>query len=536
MLLINGDIRTMDKNNPRAEAVAIKNGKILKIGSNSEILSFKKDKMEVIDLEGKLLLPGFNDSHIHLVGYSLFLELVDLHGVDSIEGIIEKCRQEIKQKNLEKGKWLRGRGWNQDYFQGERRFPNRYDLDKISTEHPIILSRTCGHIIVVNSKALEIAGVTKDTKQVDNGHFDVDENGEPLGIFRGKASELINRFVPSPTKEDIKRQIVKGMEEANKHGITSVHSDDFGILGYKNFQTTIEIYKELKEEGKMTLRVYKQCQLPSLKLLQDFLDKGYGLGYGDEFFKIGSLKLLADGSLGARTAALTIPYKDNEETKGIALFSQEELDELVNLAHENHMPVAIHSIGNRAMHMVFEAIGKALSKNPRKDHRHGIIHCQITDENLLNKFKELDVLAYIQPIFLDYDWRIVESRVGKELARTSYNWRSLVDRGVHIACGSDCPVESFNVLHGIYEAVTRKDLEGNPKEGWLKDQKLSVEEAIYGFTMGGAYASFEEDIKGSIEEGKLADMVVLSRNIFQIPEDEIKDVEVEMTIFNGEIL
>lgn len=536
MLLINGDIRTMDQEKPRAQALAIEDGKISKLGSNEEILALKNGSRQVIDLEGKLLLPGFNDTHMHLVGYSLHLDLVDLQGVSSIGEIIDRSRQEIRSKNLGKGDWLRGRGWNQDYFDGEKRFPNRYDLDKISTDHPIVLSRTCGHIIVVNSRALELAGINKDTEQVDNGHFEVDEKGEPLGVFKGRASGLITRHLPETSIEDIKRQILKGMKYANAQGITSIHSDDFGTLGYNNFEDMIGIYEDLRAEKQMTLRVYQQCQLPRLETLQNFFDKGYGPGYGDEIYRLGSLKLLSDGSLGARTAALTRPYNDKEDTKGIALFSQEDLNKLVELAHSRQMPVAIHSIGNRSMHMVFEAIEGALKKDPRKDHRHGIIHCQITDEALLDRFRELDVLAYIQPIFLDYDWKIVEARVGKDLAKTSYNWRTMVDKGVHIACGSDCPVEPFNVLHGIYQAVTREDLQGNPKGGWLPDQKLSVEEAVYGFTMGGAYASFEEDIKGSITEGKLADMVVLSRNIFEISKREIKDVQVEMTVFNGNIL
>ena len=536
MLLINGDIRTMDRKKLRAEACAIENGKIIKVGSNEEILALKNENTKVLDLEGKLLLPGFNDSHMHLVGYSLYLELIDLQGLNSIENIIHKCRDEINFKNIERGKWIRGRGWNQDYFQGEKRFLNKYDLDKISTEHPIVLNRACGHIVAANSRALELAGINKNTTQVENGHFDIDENGEPLGIFRGNAIKLIEDTIPEPTVEEIKVQLIKGIKNANSYGITSIHSDDFGIVGENNYENIIMAYEELKAEGKMTVRVYEQCLLSNLKVFEDFLDKGYKTGYGDDIFKIGPLKLLSDGSLGARTAALTIPYNDNSETMGLALFTQEELDSIVEIAHNNGMQLAIHSIGNRSMYMVFEAIEKALDKNPKDDPRHGIVHCQITDEYLLEKFEELNIIAYIQPIFLDYDWKIVESRVGKELARTSYNWWTMVDKGVTIACGSDCPVESFNVLHGIYEAVSRKDLDGNPSGGWMAEQSLTVGEAVYGFTIGGAYASFEENIKGSIEEGKLADVVVLSRNIFEIPVDEIKDVKVEMTIFNGEIV
>lgn len=535
-ILINGKVVTMDGNRSIQEAVAIDKGRIVKVGTNEEILELKGENTDVIDLGGKLLLPGFNDSHLHLVGFGYTLQNVDLVGVKSIEEIIERGRAAIEEKKIKKGQWLRGRGWNHDYFIDKQVFPTRYDLDKISTDHPIVFTRACGHVLVANSKALELAGITKDSPQVEGGHFDLDENGEPLGIFRENAMELIYSCIPEPTVEDIKNMLKEAMAKANACGITSVHSDDFEALPGKNYENIIKAYKELKEEGNMTLRVYEQCLLPEIERLSAFIEKGYNTGYGDEVFKIGPLKLMADGSLGARTAALTKPYEDDKTTSGIPVFTQDELDELVDKAHSSGMQVAVHGIGDRAIYMALDAIEKALRKNPRQDHRHGIVHCQITDEYILNKFKELNAVAYIQPIFLDYDWHIVEDRVGPDLMKTSYNWKTLVDKGVHIACGSDCPVESFDVLNGIYAAVTRKDLKGEPEGGWLPEQKLTVEEAVYGFTMEGAYASFEEDIKGSIEEGKLADLVVLSQDIFEIPEDNIKDVEVEMTIFNGEIV
>lgn len=535
-ILINGKIITMDLTNSFAEAVAIKDGKITKVGTNKDVLNFKGENTNIIDLKGKLLLPGFNDSHMHLLNYGYYLQNIDLTGLKSIGEIIDKVKNTILNRKIKAGEWIRGGGWNHDYFVDKKVFPTKYDLDKISTEHPIVLTRACGHIVVANSKALEMAGITKDTPQVEGGKFDLDENGEPLGIFRENAQELIYKSIPEPRVEEIKNILKEAMKNANVCGLTSVQTDDFEAIPGKNYQNVIKAYNELKDEGKMSIRVYEQCLLPSMERLSNFLDKGYKTGYGDEFFKIGPLKLLGDGSLGARTAALTKPYADCPDTCGIPVFSQEEIDDLVEKAHNGGMQIAIHGIGDKAMHMAFEAIEKALAKNPKKNYRHGIVHCQITDEYLLNKFKELNMVAYIQPIFLDYDWHIAESRVGSDLVKTSYNWRTLLNKGAHIACGSDCPVESFDVLNGIYEAVTRKDLNGEPKGGWLPEQKLTVEQAVYGYTMGGSYASFEENIKGSIEEGKLADMVVLSENIFEIPEDEIKDVEVEMTIFNGQIV
>lgn len=537
LILKNGKIATMNASRPWAEAVAVKDGKIVKVGKNEEVLALKEKSTKVIDLEGKLLVPGFNDSHMHLLMYSYNLQSVNLAGSKSIDDIIDRTNKFIQERNIPTSKWVLGIGWNQDYFvEGEKRFPNRYDLDKISTEHPIVFTRACYHIVVANSKAMELAGITKDTPQIEGGRFDKGQNGEPLGIFREKAQGLITKWIPEPTVEEIKKMLVEGMQNASKCGITSIQTDDFEAIPGKNYDNILKAYNELREEGKIQVRIYEQCLLPNMERLTGFLNKGYRTGDGDEFYKIGPLKLLGDGSLGARTAALTRPYSDAPETSGIPVFKQEELDALVEKAHNSGMQIAIHCIGDKAMYMAFEAIEKALKKNPRKDHRHGIVHAQITDDYLLNKFKELDAVAYIQPIFLDYDWHIVESRIGSDKIGKTYNWRTMIDSGIHVGCGSDCPVESFDVMNGIYEAVTSKDLKGQPEGGWMPNQRLTVEQALYGFTMGGAYTSFEEGTKGSIEEGKLADMVVLSRDIFQIPEDEIKDVQVEMTFFNGEMV
>lgn len=536
LILINGKIHTMDKERNIVEAIGINGDIIEKIGTNEEIMALKNNSTKIIDLEGKVVLPGFNDSHMHLLSYGYSLNRIDLGGAKSIEEINCIIKNIIEEKDMEKGEWVNGRGWNQDYFIGEKRFPTRYDLDKISLEHPILIGRACGHIVIVNSKALELLNITKDTPQVDGGHFDLDENGEPLGIFRENALGLVYSKLPNPTVDDIKHMMVRAIEDLNKNGVTSVGTDDFDAFPDVDYEKIILAYQELKEENKLKVRVYEQFLIQDKDRLQGFIDKGYGSSWGDKFFKLGPLKLLVDGSLGARTAALTEDYSDDYNNKGITKLLQDELDIIVDLANQYNIQVAIHGIGDRAMYMALESIEKALDKNPRDNHRHGIVHCQITDEELLNKFAELKIIAYIQPIFLDYDWKIVRSRVGENRERTSYNWKTMLDKNITIACGSDSPVETFNVMKGIYEAVTRKDLDGNPQGGWLPEQKLTVDEAVYGYTMGGAYASFEENIKGSLEEGKLADMVVLSKDIFNMEEDSIKDVEVVATIFGGELV
>ena len=536
LIFYNGKVATMDDQDTICQAVAIEGNKIKAIGSDDEILSMKGEDTDLVDLKGRLMVPGFNDSHMHLLSYGYSLTMADLNGSRSVEDVIERTRDFMESNPVEEGRWIRGRGWNHDYFEGEKRFPTRYDLDQVSTDHPVCATRTCGHVLTVNSKALEIMGIDRNTPQIPGGQFDLDENGEPIGIFREDAMRVVYDSIPSPGLEEIKAMMKKASGDLNRMGITSVGTDDFEALPGSDYENVIKAYRDLVQEGENTVRIYEQCLLPKMERLQEFLGKGYRTGVGDESFKIGPLKLLIDGSLGARTAAMVEDYSDESGNRGIETATQEYLNGLVRTAHNEDCQVAIHGIGDRGMYMAFEAIERALEENPRKDHRHGIVHAQITDMPLLEKFRDLDALAYIQPIFIDYDWKIVRDRVGEERERTSYNWKRMLEMGIHIPCGSDAPVETFDVMKGIYEAVTRKDLQGNPEGGWLPDQALTVKEALYGFTREGAYASFEEKEKGMIAEGYLADLVVLSEDIFSIDPDRIKDVKVQMTVFGGRIL
>lgn len=525
----------MDKENPLVQAVGVKANKIVKVGSNEDLLAMKSEDTITVDLDGKSMVPGFNDSHMHLLNCGYSMTLADLKGTKSIDDICEKMTAFISINNIKDGDWVLGRGWNQDYFMGDKLFPTRYDLDRISKEHPIMITRACGHVVAINSKAIEELAMDKEIPHIEGGEIDVDEKGQVLGLVRENAIGLVKKLIPNHNIDEIKKMIISGAEALNKEGITSVGSDDFGALPGANYEDIIQAYKELSENNEINIRIYEQVRFKNFDVVNNFYKKGYKTGFGDERFKIGPLKLMLDGSLGARTAALNGPYNDDENAKGVVTMSQEALDKLVQLAHDNESHVAIHGIGDKSIYMCLEAIEKAM-KGQENKLRHGIVHVQITDDYILDKLKELNVLAYIQPIFLDYDWKIVKDRVGEEREKTSYNWKRMVETGVPIACGSDAPVETFNVLKGIYQAVTRKDMDGRPQDGWLIDQALTVDEALYGYTMGGAYASFEDHIKGSIEEGKLADMVVLSQDIKGIHPDEIKDIKVDMTIFDGKII
>ncbi|MGL5440181.1 MAG: amidohydrolase [Filifactoraceae bacterium] len=535
LILYNGKIYS-GANFVAVEAVGVSDGIIKILGSDAEVMEFKSPETKLVDLKGKIVVPGFCDSHMHLLNYGYSKTKIDLNEAISLEDLQEKSKKFIETNNIKKGQWVLGRGWNHDNFAGEKNFPTRYDLDKISTDHPIVLTRTCGHVLVANSLALELAKISKDSPQIEGGQFDLDETGEVLGIFREHAVGLIYQNIESPSVEEIKSMMLRAFKDMNKQGITSAGSDDFEAMPDCNYEKVITAYKQLIEEDKMTVRVNEQCLIPHLDRLKEFYAKGYKTGEGNELFRIGPLKILIDGSLGARTAALNSPYEDDPGNCGITTATQEELNALVQTAHKNNCQVAIHGIGDKGMYMAFDAIENALAESPREDHRHGIVHAQVTDNTLLEKFQKIAALAYIQPIFLDYDWKIVRSRIGKDREDMAYNIKGMIDKGIHVSMGSDAPVETFSVMAGIYEAVTRKDLKGNPEGGWMPDKKITVNQALRGYTLEGAYTTFEENIKGSIDVGKLADMVVLEADILEMKPEEIKDVAVDMTILGGKIV
>ncbi len=532
-IFYNGRIYTMEPGWGPQSAVAVQDGIIQRVGGDEEILALKTEQTELVDLQGKTMLPGFTDSHMHLLSYGYSLEKVNFYSARCIDDLVDLAKDFLAQRPYLS--WMQGRGWNQEYWT-ENRFPNRHDLDRISTDIPMSFTRACGHIIAVNSKALEVMGVTKDTPDPFGGHIDKDEKGEPLGIFREAARDIVYNALPDLTVEDIKRMLKNGMEELVKAGITQVQTDDFEALPPGQYQKVLDAYHQLEAEGALKVRIFEQCLLASKPLLDRFLSEGHYTGEGSPLFRVGPLKLMADGSLGGRTAYLARPYADDPSTEGIPVFTQEQLDELVLTAQKGNMMSAVHCIGCGAAEMTMHAIEAAQLACPKPDLRHAIVHCQITDRPLLEKFAKLNVVAHIQPAFVDDDIPIVEARVGRELAETSYNWKTLQDSGVHIAGGSDSPVIDFSVMNGIYCAVTRQRLNGEPEGGWLPDQKLTVPEAVRAYTQGGAYASYDERVRGTIRNGKYADLVVLDRDIFAAAPEEIKDIKVEMTVLNGRLV
>lgn len=530
----NGKVITLEGDD--CSAFAVEDGKFIKVGSDEELLA-EESINETVNLEGKTVLPAFFETHMHILSLGMLLKDINHNDCDSIENLIEISREYIEKNHIPAGKWVRGRGWNHDKFKDEARFITRYDLDKISTEHPMCFVRTCGHVIVTNSKGLELIGMSESAPEIEGGQIDLDENGRPLGIFRERARACILDAIPEKETEEIKELILLAQEEALAHGIVEIHSDDFKDVP-TNYKKVIQSYRELIDEGKLKIRVYEQCNLPAVEKIQDFLDNGYHTGWnmGNGLFTLGPLKLLSDGALGARTAYLNEPYSDVPDQRGMLLFETDDLKAMVKKCHEAGMQIAIHAIGDGAVDEVMNAIEEAKRNYPRLNERHGIIHCQVTNPTQLERMKQLDLIAYIQPIFLNYDLKIIDDRLGEKRAATAYDWKSFFEKELHPTGSSDCPVESLNIMENIYAAMTRKDLNGNPKEGWKPEQNLTLEQSLRLFTINSAYACFAEEKKGSIKKGKSADFVIIDKDIRAVSPDDIKDIKIEKTYLSGKKL
>ena len=510
---------------PLQEALIVENGKFSAVGSNEEILAQEADC--VIGLGGKFVCAGFNDSHMHLLNLGQALSVAPLH---LYTGSLQEMILCLQQMQPGRGGWIIGRGWNQDFFADIHRMPNRWDLDQVSKDHPVCAIRACGHAMVVNSKALELLDITAESSQIPGGEI-VMEGGIPNGVLFDNAMDLVYAAVPAPGKEDIKAMLRAACGMLNTNGITSCQSDDYGVFQNVPWQVINEAYQELEADGTLTVRVYEQANFTSLPALSSFTEKGNNTGIGSEFFRIGPLKMLGDGALGARTAYLTIPYADSPDTHGLSVFTPEVFDEMIGYAHEQGMQVAVHCIGDACLDLVLNSIEKALAAHPRADHRHGIVHCQITRPDQLERIAKLGLHVYAQSIFLDYDLHIVNARVGEELANSSYSWKTLMNKGVTVSNGSDCPVELPNVMGGIQCAVTRCDLKA--KGPYLPGEAFTVQEALDSFTKAGAKASFEETIKGQIIPGMLADFVVLGENPFDAESSMLKEIPVLAAYLDG---
>ncbi|MDQ0200147.1 amidohydrolase [Neobacillus ginsengisoli] len=521
----NGFIYTLDENYTQAQTVVVENGRILDVGSHNDmVLQWGRFGSDIIDLQGKMVTPGLIDSHLHLSGVAFnFLDL-DLTGVKSKNEMLEKIK--VRAGTIHPGNWLIGMGWDENLFE-DGIIPTIEELDYVAPHCPIYLKRICHHAFLVNSKALELAHYHPAIEVPKGGRVVVDPlTRKPTGLLLESASQLITRYIPEKTYEELKRGLDQAMKFAVKKGLTSVHSNDPAYLG--GLGQTYRMYDELINQEQLGLRCNLLIDYPFLKELKE---KGMYAGYGNEKLQIGAIKIFADGALGRRTALLSEPYADEPNQYGEAMHSQEALLEIVNNVRDHGLPIAVHTIGDRSLENVLDVLDRF---QPSK-HRDRLIHVSVLREDLIKRMVSPSRIADIQPRFVvgDYPW--VKERLGEKRENNLYAWKTLLSSGVLCAGGSDAPVEPVDPLLGIHAAVTRR-APGQSHEGWNEKEKLSMLEALKLFTIGGAYATNEGHLKGTITRGKLADMTVFSKNILSLEDpDELLQTEIVMTIIDGKI-
>lgn len=519
----------IEKNNFQ-EAIFIDNGVIKEVGTNEEICKFDAD--EVIDLKGKTVLPGLNDSHLHLSMLGANMSSCNLTKAKSIDDIVRLGKEFLKDNPGVNS--IEGSGWNQDYFtSGEKRMPNRHDLDKISTEIPIVFKRVCVHVFVGNTKAIEILGVDENTR-VEGGVIELGEDGKPNGVFNENATSLVLSAIPETTAEDFESYILKAADYAISLGITSVQSCD--VMNGSNSERIFKVVHKIYDEKKTKLRYSHQYNFQKIDDFRNYLHTEFKNDtYDEKFLSKGALKLFVDGSLGARTALMLEDYKDDPGNKGVKALTDEQMDEICKLAADNNIRIVTHAIGDGAIEDTINAYEKVLD-NGKNTLRHGINHNQITSKSQLERIANLGLVVAYQPIFLDYDINIVEDRVGKELASTSYAFNTLYKLGAPVSLGTDCPVEDCNPWPNIYCAVTGMGINEKPEGGFNPEEKMDLQDAIDCYTYGSAYNEFKEDFKGRLKPGFVADLIVLDRDIFSIDSVEIKDITVEKTMIDGDFV
>lgn len=525
-LWCNGTIYTMETDSDFVEAVFVENGVIVDAGSTQEIRDIYKSRInEEINLEGGYMFPGFIDSHLHLIGHGEKLLQIDLSKMTSVNEII-KCLEE-KVASAKEGEWIRADGWNENIFTDSLKI-DRYILNKISTIHPIILSRICRHAIVVNSLALKIAGIDNATVAPEGGVIERDSEGIPTGVLIDNAQQLVKDFVPSVSHDYITRAINCSIQDLLQNGFVGAHTEDLNY--YNGFQETFQPFLNIIDGVKMKFRAHI---LVHHEVIDDMTNLGYQYGAVAPFVQIGAMKIFADGSLGGRTALLKEAYSDATATNGVAIQSLEELKELVFKARIFEMPVAIHAIGDLALQNVLDAIEAYPVKDGLRDR---IIHGQIVNEDLIQRLRNLPVVIDIQPIFVASDFPWVLERLGENRANQSYVWKTFLEEGLLCAGGSDAPIESINPLLGIHAAITRR----KPEEkhvGYNPSQKLTAFEAIKLYTGGSAAATCEEDYRGLIKKGYLADFTVFDRNLLDLDHvDELLHANVLMTVVDDTVM
>jgi predicted amidohydrolase YtcJ len=516
---------TLDDAQPKARAVAVRDGRIVAVGDDAAVAPFRGPMTRTIDVAGGSVVPGLADAHVHVEGIGQAAESLSLVGAASLQEALDRVA--ARAKGMPAGEWLLGRGWDQNDWP-EKRFPTAAELDRASGDRPVYLVRVDGHAAWANSKAIALAGLTAATADPSGGRIIRDANGAPAGVFVDAAQGLVFTKIPAPSREVRKRRLRKGLEAAAAVGLTSVH--DAGVT-----LDTIPLYKELLAEKAMPVRVYVMLRGPG-----DFLEHGGALkpesGLGDGMLSVRAIKVVSDGALGSRGAWLLEPYADEPGTKGLNTVDPAAFEKLLGEATRRGFQVATHAIGDAANRFVLDAYEKAFAGKPGADHRFRVEHAQILAPSDVPRFKSLGVLPSMQPTHCTSDMYWAGDRVGPERVKGAYLWKTFLDQGVPVPAGSDAPVESIAVMPGIMAAVTRQDAKGWPPGGWQPQERVTLDQALRMFTRDAAFAAFDEKDRGAITVGRRADFTVLGQDLATVAPNELDKVPVRATIVGGRVV
>lgn len=527
LIIKNGNIYTVNDSSPKADIVAIKDGKIVFAGSESD---GSKYEGEILDLAGKTMVPGLHEGHAHLMGVGFNLLNVDLMEAQSYAEVIEMVKE--RAKTTPEGEWILGRGWHQDKWvdQPERMYrnlPTHHDLSEAVPNHPVLLSHASGHMALANAKAMEAAGVTNETPQPAGGEI-FKELGGPTGIFNETAQGSIWSVVPSETKEQYARALQLAIDECLKNGITTFHDAGSGRI--------VDLFHEFGEQEKMTIRLYVMLR-GDLDVMNEYFQKGPQIGLYNEHLTIRAVKMAADGALGSRGAWLLEEYTDAPGEFGHTVEPMTHIDSLTQAAYKAGFQVCIHAIGDRATKEVLDLYERTTKQGLQKDPRFRVEHAQHMRAEDIPRFAELGVIPAMQAIHMSSDRPWAIDRLGKErIEEGAYMWQALLESGAKIVNGTDAPVEPINPLPSFYASVSRKTLKGTPEGGYEPTQKMTRAQALRSYTLDAAYGAFMENLSGSIEAGKVADFTIFDKDIMTIPEDEILNTTVSMTIIDGKIV
>ena len=512
---------TGQPSSPWAKALAVSGDRILAVGSNGEIDGLVTSETTVIEGGGRLVTPGFIDAHVHFISGGFNLSSVQLRDAPTPQVYIDRIAEFAA--GLEPGVWITGGDWDHEQWGGE--LPQRDWIDSVTTENPVWVNRLDGHMALANTAALEIAGVTRETEDVDGGTIERYEDGEPAGIFKDNAMNLVANVIPDPPDELKDRALDAAMDYVAAQGVTSVHN-----MGWWD---DVAVFERARTSGRLKTRIYAAIPLWDWQRLEARVDSS---GRGDEWVRIGGLKGFVDGSLGSHTAAFMEPFTDAPEDTGLLINTEEDLYAWTSGADKAGLHVMVHAIGDRAIDLQLDIFERVAEENGPRDRRFRIEHAQHIAPADLERFGALDIIPSMQPYHAIDDGRWAEKVIGTERIKTTYAFRSLLDADARLALGSDWSVAPATPIEGIYAAVTRRTLDDMNPGGWVPEQKITVEEALRGYTLDAAYASYEEDVKGSLEPGKLADFVIVDRDLTTIPPEEIREAMVDLTVVGGAVV